>query len=92
MLHKECNYFSFPQPLYAILHFDQPINAMEVYLTIDQVAEIVNVKPRTIRSWIEKRQITFTKLPGGDIRIEKEWLNNWLKVRTVKAQISVKVN
>jgi excisionase family DNA binding protein len=65
---------------------------MEKLLTIPEVATKVNVKPRTVRSWIEKRKITFVKLPGGDIRIPKEWLDGWLAARTVKAQISVKVN
>jgi excisionase family DNA binding protein len=55
------------------------------YLTIPEVAERVKVKPRTIRAWIEKRLIVFVKLPGGDIRIQEEWLDNWLKKRTVKS-------
>ncbi len=56
-----------------------------IYLTIPEVAEIVKVKPRTIRSWVEKRLIVFVKLPGGDIRIQKEWFDNWLKKRTVRS-------
>jgi excisionase family DNA binding protein len=58
-------------------------------LTIDQVAAKVNMKPRTIRSWIEKKKITFIKLPGGDIRIKEEWLEGWLNKRTVKSNSTI---
>jgi excisionase family DNA binding protein len=53
-------------------------------LTIPQLAEKINVKPRTIRSWVEKRTIHFIKLPGGDIRFDPEKIDSWLSIRTVK--------
>jgi excisionase family DNA binding protein len=57
---------------------------MSDLLTIPQLAKKINLKPRTIKSWVEKRTIPFIKLPGGDIRFDPEYIENWLKIRTVK--------
>ena len=57
---------------------------MEPLLTIPEVAELLKVKPRTIRRWIELRKIAFVNLPGGDKRFKAEWLESWIDQRTIK--------
>jgi excisionase family DNA binding protein len=58
------------------------------YLTIAQVAELLQVSEVTVRKWQEKGKITYIKLPQG-IRIKKEWLEGWLNNRTVKSQSKI---
>lgn len=55
-------------------------------LTIPDVAKKLQVKERTVRSWIEKGTIGYIKLPQG-IRFRPEWLENWIDKKTVKAKI-----
>jgi excisionase family DNA binding protein len=58
---------------------------MERTLTINQVAENLKVKPRTVRSWISKKKIPAIVLPGGDIRLRVSSVEAWMKDRTIKA-------
>jgi DNA binding domain, excisionase family len=53
-------------------------------LTIDQLAEKVNMKPRTVKGWVSKRVVPFIKMPGGDIRFDPEKIESWLTNRTIK--------
>lgn len=39
-------------------------------LTVDQVSELLNVKPATIRSWVFHRRIPFLKI-GGLVRFDR---------------------
>jgi excisionase family DNA binding protein len=57
---------------------------MSKLLTISQVAERLNIQTGTIYKWVAKRKITAIKLPGGDLRFNEDWLNNWLEQRTIK--------
>lgn len=59
---------------------------MSELLTIKEVADKCKVTYRTVQNWIYKRKITFIKLPGGDLRIKQEHLENWIEYRTVKNQ------
>jgi excisionase family DNA binding protein len=61
------------------------MSTMNNLLTIKQVAEKLQVKENTVRIWQMKGKITFIKLPQG-VRIPEEWLEGWLKKRTVKAK------
>lgn len=58
---------------------------MSKLLTIEDVAERLQVKPETVRAWQYGGKITFIKLPQG-IRIREEWLENWLEKRTIKSK------
>jgi excisionase family DNA binding protein len=57
---------------------------MTTLLTISQLAEKVNFKPRTIKGWVQKRVVPFKKMPGGDIRFDPEEIQKWLDNKTVK--------
>jgi excisionase family DNA binding protein len=61
------------------------VNDQSTLLTIEQVAERLQVAVVTVRSWQKKGKITFIKLPQG-IRIKEEWLEGWLNKRTVKTK------
>jgi excisionase family DNA binding protein len=55
-------------------------------MTINEVADQLAVAPKTIRRWVKKGSLAGVKMPGGDWRIRPEHLDNWLKLRTVKAR------
>lgn len=57
---------------------------MTKLLTSKDVAEIMQVKQRTIYAWVQAGKIPFTKLPGGDIRFDAQKLDNWIKNRTAR--------
>ncbi len=59
---------------------------MSNLLTLQQAADKMNVKLRTLRSWLEQGKITAIKMPNGGWRIREDWLDNWLDKRTVKAK------
>ncbi|MHB8841835.1 MAG: helix-turn-helix domain-containing protein [Candidatus Aquicultor sp.] len=52
------------------------------YLTLDQVAETLQVSKRSIYRWIEKRILPAIKLEGS-YRISEEDLNRFLEERRV---------
>ena len=52
---------------------------MEELLTISEVAEIVKVRPETIRRYVKNRHLKALQLPGGDFRIRRCDLNALLK-------------
>lgn len=56
---------------------------MSQLLTIKEVAERCKVTYRTVQRWMEAGDIVFIKLPGGDLRMKPEHLDNWLEYRTV---------
>jgi excisionase family DNA binding protein len=57
---------------------------MTTLLTISQLAEKVNFKPRTIKGWVQRRVVPFKKMPGGDIRFDPDEIQRWLDRKSVK--------
>lgn len=55
-------------------------------LTVNEVAALLNVQPRTLRLWIKNGKLSAIKLPSGDWRFREEFIENWLKMRTLKAK------
>ena len=41
----------------------------ETLYTIDEVAALLRVHPRTVKRWMEAGQVTYVKLPGRQYRI-----------------------
>lgn len=58
---------------------------MSQLLTIKDVAEKLQVKEVTVRTWLVKRKITAIKI-NGCIRFRPEWLENWLTTNTIKSK------
>ena len=52
---------------------------MEEFLTVKQVAKLLNLRERAIRYYMEKRLIPYIKLPGGSVRFSREDVQEWLK-------------
>jgi len=46
------------------------------YLNVKQVAELLQVKPRTVYSWVYKRSIPFER-KGGSLRFRLEAIEKW---------------
>ena len=41
----------------------------DAYLSVSQVAAVLNVHPATVRRWIAAGALTATRLPGGTYRV-----------------------
>jgi excisionase family DNA binding protein len=60
------------------------------FLTIKQAAELANVSTRTVRRWIDDKQLSYVAFGGslkkrGCIRISKENLDRYTSERTFQA-------
>jgi len=51
---------------------------MSEFLTIKQLSEYLNVKPKTLYSWVGKRVIPFYQIQGV-IRFRKTEIDQWLQ-------------
>ena len=58
------------------------IPIMERLMTVDEVAQRLQVKPRTIYQWVHERYIPVVKL-GTLVRFDGASLNDWVKRREV---------
>ncbi len=47
-----------------------------VYLNVRQVAQLLQVKPRTVYSWVYKRSIPHER-KGGSLRFRLDAIENW---------------
>lgn len=47
-------------------------------LTIDQVADILGVHPRTVSNWCENGQLRHIRLPSGRVRVRTDDLADLL--------------
>ena len=56
---------------------------MTKLLTVNQVAEKVQVDAQTVRAWIKAGKLSGIKLPGGDWRFREEHLEAWLTRRAL---------
>lgn len=43
-------------------------------LTTREVAELLNVSPRTVTNWIRAERVPFVRLPGGEYRVPRDGL------------------
>jgi len=57
---------------------------MELY-TVDEVAAILKVTPKTVRDWIALRGLPAAKL-GKEYRIPKGELESWLNEKKLQAR------
>lgn len=48
------------------------------YLTIEEVAELLNQKQSTIRYWVQTKKIPYTKI-GRSIRFNASNLHRWIE-------------
>jgi len=52
---------------------------MQALLSEKEVAQVLNVNPRTVRRWRSDGLIPFLKLPGGRIRFNPNTIQIWLQ-------------
>ncbi len=51
-------------------------------LSIDEVAEALQVSPETVRHWILKKKIPYFKI-GRNVRFRRQELLNWMAAKLV---------
>lgn len=49
----------------------------EEFFTVKELSSFLNVKPKTLYSWVSKRVIPFYRLQGV-LRFKKEEIDQWL--------------
>ena len=57
------------------------------YLTVPDVAELLQVNPQTVRRWIWKGKLPYVKV-GGTVRIPKSGLDSMMTFKSDRAQVS----
>ena len=57
---------------------------MRELLTTEQAAEILKIKPGTLRSWVSQRKIPYVKL-GRLVRFDKNAIENFIEQNSIDA-------
>ena len=52
-------------------------------MTVEQVAEFLGVAPKTVRAWMNAREINYYKLSGKAVRISDRQIESFLREREV---------
>jgi len=55
-------------------------------ISVQELSKMLNFAPKTIYRWVKDRRIPFVKMPGNDIRFDKQKIENWIENRTVKSK------
>ncbi|MDA0747147.1 MAG: helix-turn-helix domain-containing protein [bacterium] len=53
-------------------------------MTCFEIAEYLDVTPKTVRNWCSRRQIPYIKLPGGQVRFLRDQVERFVREHTVK--------
>jgi len=59
---------------------------MTKLISVKELAEQIKFSPITIYRWVKARKIPHVKMPGNDIRFDKEIIENWIQLRTIKSK------
>ena len=62
------------------------ITMLDTIYTIEQAAEVLQIKPRTLREWIRQEKVKAFKL-GGLVRIHEEDLQEFIDSARKKARM-----
>ena len=62
------------------------------FLTTAQVAEELNISPRTVRKLCENRKIKFRQVTPRKIEIRRDWLDEYLTACTVTPEENTNSN
>ena len=55
--------------------------------SVDEVAKLVGVKPKTVRTWIASRMLAHYKISGRCVRVSEDQLHAFLRAREVKKEV-----
>lgn len=58
------------------------IEAWGTLMSVDEVATVVGISPKTIYRYIQRKKIKAVHLPGGDLRLNPIVVADWLRERT----------
>lgn len=59
---------------------------MTELISVKQLSDQINFTQMTIYRWVKARRIPFVKMPGNDIRFDKQKIEKWIENRTVKSK------
>jgi excisionase family DNA binding protein len=48
-------------------------------LTIEEVAELLHVEPRTVRAWCQRGELEYVKFGRKTLRFKPEWLDDLIE-------------
>lgn len=58
-------------------------DSMNNLMTIEEAADYIRMKPKTVRNWVGLRKIPFIKL-GRNVRFDMKVLEKWLQRKSVE--------
>lgn len=61
---------------------------MAQLIKIQELQTMLSIGRATAYKWVSEKKIPFVKLPGGDIRFDKEKIEKWLERRTINAHVA----
>lgn len=61
-------------------HSDNPVPALPVLISYEDVLHELDIARSTMDNWRkEGKAPRFAKLPNGQLRTRRDWLNEWLE-------------
>ena len=64
-------------------HFHPSLSTRQPFLKVNEVARLLNVKPRTIYEMVAQNRIPYRKPPGSNIlRFDLDEILAWTKAKT----------
>jgi excisionase family DNA binding protein len=57
-------------------------------LDYEQAAELLNVSPFTLRTWVQHQQVPFVRLSRKAVRFNPEALTRWIDQRSTEPRVS----
>ena len=52
-------------------------------LTIEELAKKIKFNKFTIYRWVKAKKIPYVRMPGNDLRFDKEKIEKWIESRTI---------
>lgn len=59
---------------------------MAELISVQELSDQIKFTPMTIYRWVKDRRIPFVKMPGNDIRFDKQKIEMWIENRTIKSK------
>lgn len=69
----------------SMLHASQPGDTPDVYLTLKDVAQYLEVEARIVEEWAKQKKIPVQTNPSGDWTFSKSAIDRWIQEENVRA-------
>ena len=57
---------------------------MRELLTVNELAALLKVHPKTVRAWVKQGKIPVIKMPGRGVRFDQDKIEKWIETRTIR--------